>query len=92
MPIAMLEAMAEGRAVLVTDAGNMSSVVEETGCGWVLPDRQPATIAAFVRRVADDPAALAVASTAAWRAAAARYSATAQRDQIDPILASLHKR
>ncbi len=92
MPIAMLEAMAEGRAVLVTDAGNMRSVVEETGCGWVLPDRQPATIAAFVRRIAENPAELAAASTAAWRAAAARYSATAQRDQIDPILASLHKR
>ncbi len=92
MPIAMLEAMAEGRAVLVTDAGNMRSVVEEAGCGWVLPDRQPATIAAFVRRIADDRAALAVASTAAWRAAAARYSATAQRDQIDAVLASLHER
>ena len=91
MPIAMLEAMAEGRAVLVTDAGNMRSVVEETGCGWVLPDRQPATIATFVQRIADDPATLAVASTAAWRAAAARYSATAQRDQIDAILASLHE-
>ncbi|MBW3630941.1 MAG: glycosyltransferase, partial [Gemmatimonadetes bacterium] len=28
MPIAMLEAMAEGRPVLVTDAGNMRSVVD----------------------------------------------------------------
>ena len=55
MPLAMLEAMAEGRATLVTDAGNMRTIVEETGCGWVLPDREPATIAAHVRRIAADP-------------------------------------
>lgn len=91
MPISMLEAMAEGRAVLVTDAGNMSSVVKETECGWVLPDRRPATIAASLRRVADNPVELAEASAAAHRAAATRYSAGAQRDQIDVILASLPK-
>ncbi len=89
MPLAMLEAMAEGRATLVTDAGNMRAIVEETGCGWVLPDREPATIAAHVRRIAADPAALASASTAAWRAATTRYSSAARRGEIDGILESL---
>jgi glycosyltransferase involved in cell wall biosynthesis len=92
LPISMLEAMAEARAVLVTDAGNMSSVVKETGCGWVLPDRRPATIAAALRRVADNPVALAKAGADARQAAATRYSASAQRDQIDAILASFRKR
>lgn len=92
MPVSMLEAMAEGRAVLVTDAGNMKAVVEETGCGWVMPDRQPMTIAACLRRILDDPAALAEASANAWRAAVARYSADGQRNQIDAILRSLSKR
>lgn len=86
MPLAMLEAMAEGRATLVTDAGNMRTIVEETGCGWVLPDREPATIAAHVRRIAADPAALAAASAAAWRAASTRYSAGARQGEIDGIL------
>ena len=89
MPISMLEAMAEGRPVLVTDAGNMRAVVEETGCGWVLADRDPATIAAHVRRIAADPAALVTASAAAWRAATTRYSAGARRGQIDGILRSV---
>jgi glycosyltransferase involved in cell wall biosynthesis len=89
MPLAMLEAMAEGRATLVTDAGNMRTIVEETGCGWVLPDREPATIAAHVRRIVADPIALAAASAAAWQAATARYSAGARRAEIDGILASL---
>jgi glycosyltransferase involved in cell wall biosynthesis len=92
MPVSMLEAMAEGRAVLVTDAGNMSSVVKETGCGWVLPDRRPATIEACLRGILEDQAELAKASAAAHRAAATHYSASAQRDQIDVILASLPKR
>lgn len=92
MPIAMLEAMAEGRPVLVTDAGNMRSVVDETGCGWVLPDRRPTTIAACVRRIVGDPTALAAASAGARQAAAARYSASTQRHQIDAILASLPAR
>lgn len=86
MPISMLEAMAEGRPVLVTDAGNMRSVVETTGCGWVLPDREPATIASGVRRIADDPQALAQASSRARQAVAERYSTSAQGAEIDAIL------
>lgn len=91
MPISMLESMAAGRAVLVTDAGDMRSVVEETGCGWLLPDRLPATIAASVRQIAGDPAALAEASAAAWRTATTRYSAGSQRPQIEAILAACSK-
>src|SRR5690606_33447942 len=36
MPLAMLEAMAEGRPVVVSDAGNMANVVREAACGVVL--------------------------------------------------------
>lgn len=89
MPISMLEAMAEGRAVLVSDAGNMRSVVEATGCGWLLDDCEPATIARSVRRIVEDPNALADASASAHRAAVAQYSTVAQRAQIDALLASV---
>jgi glycosyltransferase involved in cell wall biosynthesis len=89
MPIAMLEAMAEGRAVLATAAGNMRSVVEETGCGWVLADREPSTIAAHVRRLASDPGAVAVAASRARHAAVERFSAAARRREIDAILGDL---
>lgn len=89
MPISMLEAMAEGRAVLVTDAGNMRSVVETTGCGWMLEDREPVTIAARVREIAEDPQALAQASRRAHQAVTTEYSTTAQRPRIEGILASI---
>jgi glycosyltransferase involved in cell wall biosynthesis len=86
MPIAMLEAMSEGRPVLVTDAGNMGVVVEDTACGWVLPDREPATIATFLRRIRHDTTGLEEASVRAHEAARERYSQAAQGDRIDGIL------
>jgi glycosyltransferase involved in cell wall biosynthesis len=92
MPMAMLEAMAAGRPVLVTDAGNMKSVVVETGCGWVMSDRDPATIAGCVRRIARDSDALEAASARARRAATDRYSAGARGAEIDAILMSVTSR
>ena len=86
MPISMLEAMAEARPVLVTDAGNMRSVVEESRCGWVLPDRDPATIAKCIRSIYDDPETLGEAALSARRAAEERYSAGARRAEIEAIL------
>lgn len=89
MPVAVMEALGEGRPVLVTDAGNMKAMVDEFGCGWVLADRDPATIAAAVRRVAADPAGLAVAAGSAWRAATERYSREAQREAIAAVLTAV---
>ena len=86
MPVAMLEAMAEGRPVIVTGAGNMGTVVAETGCGWVLPDRDPSSIATAVRRVRDDGGGLEEASISAHRAAVQRYSSSAQHDRIRTIV------
>jgi glycosyltransferase involved in cell wall biosynthesis len=88
-PISMLEAMAEGRAVLVGDAGNMKALVEETGCGWVLPDREPSTIAEHLRRIAGDPAALAEAAARARQAAAERFSPEAGGARIERVLGSI---
>jgi glycosyltransferase involved in cell wall biosynthesis len=86
MPLAMLEALAEGRPVLVTDAGNMAQVVRDTRCGWLLPDRAPATIAAVLRELASDEATLADASDHAWTAARERYSLDALMPEIEAIL------
>lgn len=85
-PMAMLEAMAEGRPVLVSDAGDMRAIVESTGCGWVLPDLRPASIAAAVRQIAGDPHPLGAAAVAAEKACRVSYSPDARRDQIDAIL------
>ncbi|HEX8769887.1 MAG TPA: glycosyltransferase family 4 protein [Acidimicrobiales bacterium] len=89
MPMAMLEAMAVGRPVLVTNAGNMKSVVEETGCGWVMPDGKPETIANYLRSINGASGAIEAASSSAGRAAADRYSARARKDDIEAILTSV---
>jgi glycosyltransferase involved in cell wall biosynthesis len=88
MPLAMLEALAEGRPVLATDAGNMGRVIRDRGCGWLLPDRDPDTIAAHVRRVASDGDGVTLAGARASKAANEFYSPSAVRSQIDAILAS----
>lgn len=59
MPMAMLEALAAGRAVLVADAGKMVEVVREHECGSVLASREPADIAAALRACIRDWARLA---------------------------------
>jgi glycosyltransferase involved in cell wall biosynthesis len=87
-PMGMLEGMAEGRPVLVADAGDMRSIVDDTGCGWVLPDRLPATIAREVRRIAGDPIGLDAAALSARKAAEDSYSAGARREAI----AGIHSR
>lgn len=88
-PLSMLEAMAEGRAVLVGDAGNMKALVEDTGCGWVLADREPATIATHLRRRAADPAGVAEAAARARLAAADRFSARTGGAGIQAVLGSI---
>jgi glycosyltransferase involved in cell wall biosynthesis len=87
MPLAMVEALAEGRPVLVTDAGNMAAVVREAGCGWLLPDREPATIAEALGKLVDDPAVVTSAATAAHATAAARFSPSAVASHVHEVLA-----
>lgn len=48
LPLAMLEAMAEGRPVLVGDAGDIRRVVEEVGCGRVLARTDPSSVASVI--------------------------------------------
>jgi glycosyltransferase involved in cell wall biosynthesis len=86
MPLAMLEALAEGRPVLVTEAGNMAHVVRESRCGWLLADRSPSTIAAALRELAGDDTELSLAAHEARTAARDRYSLAALTPAIQAIL------
>lgn len=86
MPIAMLEAMAEGRPVLVTDVGNMATVVSEAGCGWVLSSSEPQVIAAGLRDAVAQPAELEARGRAGHAVARQRFSDASQRARLEQLL------
>jgi glycosyltransferase involved in cell wall biosynthesis len=86
MPLAMLEALAEGRPVVVSDAGNMALVVREARCGVVLASTAPTDIATTLRRTLSDRQGLVAAAENAHRAALERYSVSAAKAQLAEIL------
>jgi glycosyltransferase involved in cell wall biosynthesis len=59
MPLALLEAMAARRPIVVTDVGDNRRVVDDGACAVVVPPADPPALAAAVRRLLDDPAAAA---------------------------------
>lgn len=71
-PNAVIEAMAAGLAVVVTDVGGSPEAVGRAGL--VVPSREPGAIAGALKRLGNDPAARAALGAAAVRRAAEAYS------------------
>jgi glycosyltransferase involved in cell wall biosynthesis len=67
MPLALLEAMAARRAIVVTDVGDNRRVVEDGRCAQVVPARNPAALAAAIETALRDSAAAAAMAAAAQR-------------------------
>jgi glycosyltransferase involved in cell wall biosynthesis len=59
MPLALLEAMAARRPIVVTDVGDNRLVVAGGECGVVVPPSDAAALAAGIERLVRDPAAAA---------------------------------
>ncbi len=55
VPTALLEAMASGCPVVVTDAGSMTEVVSEAAYGVVVPQRSPVALADAIEALIDEP-------------------------------------
>jgi colanic acid/amylovoran biosynthesis glycosyltransferase len=55
-PTAVLEAMAAGLSCVVSDSGGLRHLVEDGESGLVVPQKDPAALAAAVARLRDDPA------------------------------------
>ena len=56
MPMVLLETMAAGRPIVVTDVGENRAIVEDGICGRVVPPRDPGAIADAVRGLLSAPA------------------------------------
>jgi glycosyltransferase involved in cell wall biosynthesis len=89
MPRSLLEAMAEGRAAIVTDAGTMAAVVRDADCGVVLQSADPDVISTALLALAADPEHLAELGRRAHLAARDRYSSDRAKARIDGMLTAV---
>lgn len=85
-PMAMLEALAEGRPLLVGEAGDMAEIVRATGCGHVLASQAPAVIADAIRHVVANPDRLIAQGLRGHEAALDRFSGPAVSERLARIL------
>jgi glycosyltransferase involved in cell wall biosynthesis len=88
MPLALLEALAEGRAALVSDTGNMAEVVRRHGSGAVLTVVDPDEIARMLRQLADRPVDVEAMGRSAHAGVLAEYSTSAVTGAVVRILKS----
>jgi phosphatidyl-myo-inositol dimannoside synthase len=73
LPNIVLEALAAAAAVVATPAGGIASVVEHERTGLIVPERDPAALAAAIDRLAANPALREELGRSARRRMAAQY-------------------
>lgn len=82
-PVAVIEAMAAGRAVVATDVGGVGDLLDDQTTGVLVPAGRPDALAAAVERIAIDAPARRRMGSAARRAVAVRFSASRLVEDVD---------
>jgi glycosyltransferase involved in cell wall biosynthesis len=85
LPLAVLEAMACGLPVVATDVGGMAEAVLDGSTGRLVPSGDAAALAAAVRSLAADPAALRAMGAEARRVADERFSLDRMVDGLEAV-------
>lgn len=85
-PLVVLEAMGHGRAVVVSDAGNLRTVVEDAGCGIVLDRVSTQDLAEALRRLHADHELVTRFGKNGFEAATNRWSPGARQVQLTALL------
>jgi glycosyltransferase involved in cell wall biosynthesis len=83
------EAMALGRPVVASAAGGNPELVEDGISGLLVPPRDPAAVAAAVRRILSDPALAERLSTAGRERVVRGFSTEIRLDRIEEIYSRL---
>jgi glycosyltransferase involved in cell wall biosynthesis len=85
LPMALLEAMAARRPLVVTSAGGMAEVIEDQVSGLVVPPADPAALAAAVSRLLRDRATAERLALAAHARVKDHYSIEAAARRIEAV-------
>jgi glycosyltransferase involved in cell wall biosynthesis len=85
LPVALLEAMAAARPVVVTDVGGMPEAVTHDRDGLVVPVADPAALAEAIGGLLADPDAAARLAAAARATAEERYAITSVARRIEDV-------
>lgn len=89
LPMALLEAMAAGKAVVATPVGGIPQAVSDGGNGLLVAPRDVAALAAALRSLLDDAALRQRLGGAARATVVARFSTEAVLGRLDAIYAEL---
>ena len=82
-PVAVIEAMAAGRAVVATDVGGVGDLIDQRTTGVLVPAGRPDALAAAVAEIAADTEVRRRLGSAARLAVAARFSASRLVHDLD---------
>jgi glycosyltransferase involved in cell wall biosynthesis len=87
-PVALIEAMAAGRAVVATRVGGVADVVEHERTGLLVPPGNPDALADEIVRLAADPGERSRMGAAGREAVVARFSSERLVEDIDTLYKS----
>jgi glycosyltransferase involved in cell wall biosynthesis len=88
LPMALLEAMAYGLAIVATEVGGVPDVVSDDSQGLLVPPRDPVALAAALGRIGED-VAMRVRLGAAAKERSEEFSPAAVAEQLGAIYRSL---
>ena len=85
LPVSVLEAMAAERPVIATAIGGTDEAVAHESTGLLVPSKDPAALAAAIRRLQDDPAAARRLAVAGRARVEREFSSDATASQVMAI-------
>jgi glycosyltransferase involved in cell wall biosynthesis/GT2 family glycosyltransferase len=92
MPIAIIEAMRAGRAVISTDVGGIHEWLHDGLNGWLVPPEQPAALASAISRAASDPRLRMVLAAAGRRTYERHFRLENFAEHFSKLLAEVQAR
>jgi len=87
IPVALMEAMASGAAVVATRVSGLPELVEDGHNGLLVPPRDPAALAAAIERLLADPALRRRLGAAARETVARHFDARNEADRLLALIA-----